>query len=429
MPAAAGDATPLNDEETAGLFAPLKPFGRLALAVSGGGDSMALLHLYDRWRHADHNAPPAIVLSVDHGLRAEAADEAALVARSCERAGIPHTTLRWQGPKPSSGLQEAARAARYALMLEAMQRAGAKALVLAHTRDDQAETFLDRLARGSGVYGLAAMAPVSRRAGVAVLRPLLDIPRARLRTTLQAAGVGWAEDPSNADPHYRRVRMRQLLPVLAKEGLGADRLAATARSMARAAAALDGWVDTLIETDVACHPAGPSRFEAALLDRLPEEVALRLLARLLRDTAGAGYGPRLAPLEASLAALRAGEGRRTLSGCVLERRADSVVLHRELGRSGLPALAIAPGETGIWDGRFAVSLSAEASGPVEVAALGPGGLARAGLNAPKGWPRRAFAGSPVARTGEHVLALPGFETPQPAGRQGWFSARRIDALA
>ncbi|PTW59688.1 tRNA(Ile)-lysidine synthase [Breoghania corrubedonensis] len=428
MPAVVDDGTPLCESEAARLFAPLARHRLIALAVSGGGDSMALLHLYDRWRKACPQAPRAVVFTVDHGLRAEAADEAAMVARHCETLRIPHKTLRWQGPRPASGIQEAARAARYSLMIGEMAVLGADALVLAHTCDDQAETFLDRLARGSGVYGLAAMAPETRREGIVLARPLLDVSRARLRTMLVAAGIAWVDDPSNEDSHYRRVRMRRLLPVLEREGLGRDRLVATARSMARAAAALDGWVDGIIAGDVMRHPAGPCRFAASLLECLPDEVALRLVARLLRDTGGASHVPRLARLEAALADLGSNEGRRTLAGCVMERRDGEILVHREIGRAGLDELEIRPGETGIWDRRFAVTLSADAAGPVRITALGAGGLRRAGLAPPQGWPRAAFAGAPAARRGGDVLALPGFDLTPAAQWRGSVVARRIGIL-
>ena len=428
MPVAADDDTPLCQGEAAALLAPLARHRLIALAVSGGGDSMALLHLYDRWRQGCPEAPGAVVLTVDHGLRAEAADEAEMVAHCCAPLGIPHKTLRWQGPRPESGIQDAARAARYALMIREMTALGADALVLAHTRDDQAETFLDRLARGSGVYGLAAMAPETRRDGVVLARPLLDIPRTRLRATLRAAGIGWVDDPSNEDTHYRRVRMRRLLPVLAGEGLGGERLAATARSMARAAAALDGWVDGVIADGVARHPAGPCRFDVSLLDRLPEEVALRLVARLLRATGGGAHVPRLARLEAAVADLAGAEARRTLAGCVMERRGPDILLHREIGRAGLDDVEIRPGETGIWDRRFAVTLSADAAGPVRVSALGHGGLRRAGLVPPDGWPRAAFAGAPAASREGEVLALPGFDLAPSAQWRGTVVTRRIAAF-
>ncbi len=470
MSVAGAEGRPLDDVQAADLFQPLTRFDFLALAVSGGGDSMALLHLFDRWRRSCAEAPAAVVFTVDHGLRPEAAEEAAMVAFASARLGLSHQTLYWRGPKPDHGVQEAARAARYALMAQALDEAAPAdarktGLVLAHTRDDQAETFLDRLARGSGVYGLSAMARESRRAETTLLRPLLDVSRARLRASLAAFGVPWVDDPSNDDMKYRRVRMRRLLPVLEAEGLGAERLAATAHSMARAAGALDGWVDRVMEVEVIRHPAGPCRFEVALLDHLPEEIALRLLARLLRDTAGSVHVPRLVRLEAVLAGLRssgASSLRRTLGGCVIELRDGAVVIHRESGREGLSALQLAPGETGTWDGRFAVTLSADAAGPVCVQALGEGGLKRIGLEPPKGWPRGAFATAPAAlcnpdganpmqgkaqggqevdpktpqdpacgeesplRAGE-LLVLPGFSLEPVAGWHGGITVRQLVA--
>ncbi|WP_162901666.1 tRNA lysidine(34) synthetase TilS [Breoghania sp. L-A4] len=365
---------PLAEHEIDAVFAPLRQCRKLALAVSGGADSSALLHFFQQWRSRQARVPDAIVFTVDHGLRPEAADEALAVARRCAFCGLEHRILRWEGDKPASGIQKAARDARFALMRDAMRACGADALVLAHHRDDQAETFLDRLARGSGAYGLAAMAPSSTRDGVTICRPLLDLPKARLVASLRAANLDWCEDPSNADPRYRRVAMRALLPVLEEAGLGAERLAATARSMKRAADALDSWVGAVMRAHVERHEAGPCRFDLTALEGLPEEIVLRLFARLVRDCSGAAYVPRLSALEGAVAALTDPSGEasvtRTLGDCLLLRRKGAVLICREAGRNPPRALDLAPGERGVWDRRFQVSLEEAASEGVRVAALG-----------------------------------------------------------
>lgn len=186
--------------------------GPVCIAVSGGGDSLALLRIAADW--ANLRGRRLLALTVDHSLRPEAAEEARFVADVAARLGVPHRTLRWESPEPG---QAKARQARHDLLAAAAREAGSVILLTAHTEDDQAETFLIRARAGSGWYGLAGMQPLSLSpacgTGVPVLiaRPLLWASRAWLRDILRAEGQDWVEDPSNKDPAYERVRMRQLL--------------------------------------------------------------------------------------------------------------------------------------------------------------------------------------------------------------------------
>ena len=194
------------------------------IAVSGGPDSTALLVLASRWvRRQKKRSPKFIAVTVDHGLRPQAAAEAAAVKRLARNLGVAHTTLRWREKKPKSGLQDAARVARYRLLAQAAKRAGCAHVMTAHTLDDQAETVLFRLARGSGLTGLAGMATTSLLpvgdSEIFLLRPLLHIPKLRLVETLRAAGIAYADDPSNSDPRFTRARLRALMPALRVRGL------------------------------------------------------------------------------------------------------------------------------------------------------------------------------------------------------------------
>ena len=287
---ASAEGAPVSDAEAATLFAPLRDRAGVALAVSGGSDSSALLVLYARARRLDPGLPPATVLTVDHRLRLEAADEARAVAALAARHGLSHRTLVREGEAPAANLQAEARRARYALLLDAARDLGLEAIVTAHHAEDQAETFLARLARGSGVVGLAAMAPMRRRDGLLLFRPLLDLPRARLAATLTALGEGWVEDPSNADRRFDRVRVRAAAPMLAELGLTRDRLVATARAMARAAVALDAAVERAIAAGVALPPGGWAELRPEVFGALEAEIRLRLLSRLVRAVGGATYG-------------------------------------------------------------------------------------------------------------------------------------------
>lgn len=355
-----------------GRFGPFEARPHLAVGVSGGADSMALALLADRWARA--RSGTIVALTVDHGLRSESGEEARTVGRWLEACGIAHRVLRWRGEKPGHGLPAAAREARYALLGDFCRRRGILHLLLAHHRDDQAETLLLRLARGSGVDGLAAMAPSAERSHYRILRPFLGIERARLEATLRTAGQDWVEDPSNADPAYARARLRALLPRLAQEGLTVPRLAATSARLAHARAALEDVVAVLLARHAAVHPAGFVLLEWAVLDAQPQEVALRLLSRALMAVSGAPYPPRLERLARLRAALEAGApGRaRTLLGCRIAPALGRLLVCREASDARTP---LAPGGSALWDRRFVVRL-ARAAPPqprLEVKALGASG--------------------------------------------------------
>ncbi|MBN8965196.1 MAG: tRNA lysidine(34) synthetase TilS [Rhizobiales bacterium] len=347
MSNADGGASPLVAAEVRPLFADLADCPVLVLAVSGGPDSTALLLLAARWRKTRRHGPALLAVTVDHGLRPEARREAAAVKRFARSLGVAHRTLRWTGRKPSSGLQEKARFARYRLLAEAARKAGAAHVLTAHTLDDQAETVLIRLARGSGISGLAAMsraAPLPEAADLTLARPLLDVPKARLIATLRQAGVAYADDPSNRNPTFTRVRLRDvIMPALASEGLGAARLALLARRVRRAEAALEAAVDEAAGrlAPGPWPPAGPIEFPAASFNALPDEVALRLLGRAIG--AAGDEGPvELGKLEALAAALAAPEAastgsgrfRRTLAGAVVTRARDRLTVERAPPRRG-----------------------------------------------------------------------------------------------
>lgn len=392
-----GRIEPLTLEEIRPTFAALLR-GPLALAVSGGADSVALMHLLAEWLREPGTAErqgmgevPLRVLTVDHRLRAESADEAAWVAREAGKLALPHDTLVWSGPKPASGLQAAAREARYRLMnglLDAEALAGSgrpkRALVTAHHADDQAETFLMRLARGSGLDGLSGIrerdcialeaAPGVQPTRCALLRPLLQVPKARLVAALEARGITWRDDPSNRSDDFERVRVRQALAVLDGLGIGAEQIARSARRLARARSAALSAMDEVLRDVVRWHGGLYGEIAPRLFGAYPEEYRVRTLAVLLGAYGGSAAPARLSQIEALVEQLSAGTGGRvatTLGGCRVEREGDGPVrVWRELGRSGLPVLDLEPGTERVWDGRFAVSAAAEVPSPVQVRALG-----------------------------------------------------------
>ncbi|MEX0591207.1 MAG: tRNA lysidine(34) synthetase TilS [Xanthobacteraceae bacterium] len=335
MPAAERNGEPIADHELASFFSDLTNYRRVLLAVSGGPDSTALLVLAQRWSAGNRKATELVAATVDHRLRPEARREAEEVGTLARRLGVPHHILVWSGKKPASGLQEAAREARYALLIRLARKLAADAIVTAHTLDDQAETLLMRLARGSGLTGLGGMRRTSEREGLPLLRPMLEVPKVRLVATLRKARIPFAEDSSNADPKYTRVRLRRLALELAAEGLTSARLALAARRLARADAAIEAVADELRHVvgrdgDGAWPAGGPLEFNPGAFFKIPEEISVRLLGRAI-ERAGDEGPVELAKLEAMHTALagarRTGTPlRRTLAGAVvsLDRAALTV---------------------------------------------------------------------------------------------------------
>jgi len=297
------DRSAISARHAKALFAGWKAAPALVLAVSGGPDSIALMWLAARWRRGLRKGPRLIAVTVDHGLRAEAAREARDVKRLAGTLELEHHTLRWRGAKPKAGLPAAARDARYRLLAQVARRNAATHIVTAHTRDDQAETLLMRLLRGSGIAGLSAMARESERDGVLLARPLLEISKAQLIATLEKANIAFADDPTNRDKNFTRPRLRELMPALAAEGGDAKSLARLASRLARANAAVEVLVDGA-ERYLALKGEGAAEggFDAHSFAVLPEEIRVRLLRRAI-DRCGHEGPAELGKVETLLAAL------------------------------------------------------------------------------------------------------------------------------
>jgi tRNA(Ile)-lysidine synthase len=297
------DNSPISAQDAKRLFAAWKAAPAIVLAVSGGPDSIALMWLAARWRRALPRGPRLIAVTVDHGLRSEAAREARDVKRLARTLDLPHRTLRWTDAKPKTGLPAAARTARYRLLAQAARQIGATHILTAHTRDDQAETLLMRMLRGSGIAGLAAMAWESERDGLRLARPLLNVSKSRLIATLKKAKVGFADDPTNRDLSFTRPRLRTLMPDLAAEGGDARNLARLASRLARANAAVevltDGAERYLALRDRESLQPG---FDAKAFAAMPEEIRLRLLLRAINRFGHEGPA-ELGKVETLLAAL------------------------------------------------------------------------------------------------------------------------------
>ena len=308
--------SPVSPEEFDGLMAALNSVPSpdlavavsggpdVAVAVSGGPDSLALVHLVKVWAR-DHGGR-VMALTVDHRLRPQAAAEALRVGRWMRALEIPHRTLVWRGPKPQTGIQAAAREARYALLCGWCRDHGVRTLLVAHHRDDQAETFLMRLDRGSGPDGLAAMASQIIRDGVTIIRPLLAIPKSRLEATCRALGQDWIDDPSNRDPRFGRTHARAGLAALAAAGLDGEAIAAATRAFGRSRAARERAVSGLLDAAATEHSTGYIRLNWQILAAALAEVGSRALSRILCRVGGGHHGPRTGALSALYRAVAGG---------------------------------------------------------------------------------------------------------------------------
>ncbi len=395
-----GTSRLLTDHAFEKLMADLGPFEarpHIAVAVSGGADSLCLALLVGRW--ARRQGGRTMALTVDHGLRAQSREEAGQVGRWLKPEGIGHYILAWQGPKPKTGVQAAARAARYGLMRAWCRDHGVLHLALAHTQDDQAETFLLRLGSGSGAEGLAAMSAIRETPEVRLLRPLLGIPKAALMAMLKAKGQRWIEDPSNRDTAFARVRVRQAMD---EGGLEALSLARSAYRFGRARQALEAAVSDLLARSVRVHPAGFAVVVSAPFEAVPDEVSLRALGRVVTAIGGREYGPRLKKLERLHHGLwphgllphgllphgllvDRSRTAATLGGCRILADGGAgggkLLVCRE--SRGLPgSLAVHPGDRLTWDRRFEIRFGDEGSTGFRLKNLGARGWAEIAGNCP-----------------------------------------------
>lgn len=375
-------------------FAPSPPPG-LGVAVSGGGDSMALLHLLARWR--TEGGPEIAAVTVDHRLRPEAAAEAAFVATVCNRLAVPHHTLIWQGWDGKGNLPDQARRARYRLIADWARGRGLSQVALGHTLDDQAENFLMRLARGSGVDGLSAMASRRKAHGILFLRPLLSARRGDLRTCLRDIGAEWVEDPTNDDDTYQRVQARRALEVLAPLGITAENLAATAHRLDMARAALNRAAFDLARVAARIED-GDVILRRDPFDVATHETQARLLAHALCWVASAEYRPRFAALREAMRQIAAGR-RATLHGCLIMPRKGGYHLTREA--------AATPGDTApgaLWDGRW--RLSGPLQPEISIRALGKAGLAQLPAPCDPARPEASLLAQPAVWQGPRLVAAP-----------------------
>ena len=331
----------------------------IAVAVSGGADSMALMVLADRWARA--TGGKAIGITVDHGLRQDGAAEAQQVGVWLNARTIEHHVLTWQpDEKIKSAVQERARIARYHLMAEWCAANGVRHLLVGHHLEDQAETFLMRLGHGSGLDGLAAMAPVRNAFDgfeLSLLRPLLKISKMRLRQTLKEQGQVWIEDPSNMNPAFERVRTRHLVDQLCRhEGISPELLAGAACGAGALKRVLESAVDAFLAAYEVKAGKGACEIDLGAFLALDPELQRRTLVRLVAGIGGDKYPPAALKMSRLLAWVRgekAGRGR-TLGHCRISRGARFLHVSPEQPRQRPVARAMVKNITGQNRGVFLV---------------------------------------------------------------------------
>ncbi len=381
---AANVSTPLN-----GIFDGLTGLPRVAVAVSGGSDSMALLCLVHAW--SKFGGPRDVfALTVEHGLRDGSADEAQQVARWCEALGISHVVLPWMGAKPATGIQAKARQARYDLLAQWCRQQNVPVLMTGHTADDQAETVFMRQQRTDTAKSLAGIWPENEWLGVRVLRPLLALRRNDLREYLKSAGQPWLDDPSNVNPRFERVRVRSELKdrdVAALQNIASISQLSVSETALRAVA----W----LRDHMAVDDYAVVRLNRSSLQDEAHAVRHDILARVMA-AAGDGELPERAGVEAVAEWLLAGrENRRSVNGAIVSARRHVVEVMREPGRIRDRWQVVPASGKFVFDGRFVVEAPSGSSvGPMGQPAL---------LKRTKDVPALAFSALPAVKLSDGTV--------------------------
>lgn len=388
----------------------------IALAVSGGPDSMALLLLVDRWRRRrleqGLSAPDLTILTIDHGLRKEAGEECQFVLDKAHELGYKAELLHWTGPKPTTRIQEMAREIRYQQMAAACHLRGIKILMTAHHLDDQGETFLMRLARGSGVDGLSAMAFESRHYGLKLVRPLLEFEKTELVAQLDQSGWSYKIDPSNEDTKYERVRLRKRKEELQKLGLSSKMIGLAASRLRRAKIALNEVSNEFLAKNAFISDYGTARIDQLAFFDAPDEIAIRALSKLLKLCGGSLEVANMARLENLMAKLKDDfSTNHTLAGCRLIAKGDFWLILREAGRIVDVEKPIVPDGCMFWDNRYIVCANKDASNKITAGPL----LKAADLNilvdekALASVPKEALGSLLTLRQNGRLIAVPAID--------------------
>lgn len=382
--------------------APKGKMQHFALAVSGGADSLSMMVLAHQAQQKNLNFT---VLSFNHNLRPEAANEARYVAKLAKQFGLPVKVLSWQPQNKLADVQAKARMARYEAMLAYCARQKLDGLILAHHLQDQAETFLQRLIRGSSVDGLSAMQAVSYLdkmpigGQVPIVRPFLETDQAALHQCLTASGLQPVQDPSNSDNRFQRVLLRENRAFFDGLGLTAEKLAATASRLQPARAVLQQLTQEALNQHLQVGACGQISFERAAFQALPQEIGIRFLRQIFSHHQD--YAPRQARLEAIYQTIcdPKQHKRQTLAGLMCDSQPHQVIIYREPAAIDPTPIIVKAGQTAVWDRRFVVKVSKKMAANVRITPLGAEGaqaLRDKGVKLPK-LPAKILHGLPCVR--------------------------------
>jgi tRNA(Ile)-lysidine synthase len=399
-------AQPLTEAELAAAIEAIATFEHepfVAVAVSGGPDSLALAILADRW--ARRRGGTICALSVDHGLRLESGAELRVLHGWLAARAIRHVVLAWEGEKPETGVQERARAARYRLLAGWCRENGCLHLLTAHHRDDQIETHLIRARAGSAADGLGGMSAVRELDNCRLLRPLLGVAKARLAALLEAERQPFIDDPSNCNLAFERARLRA-----DGRATSDERLASEIRRLGRERAGAERARDALAARAVMLHPAGFAAIDPVLLRAAPRRIAEPLPSAVARTIGGDdGYPPRRDRVARLFDRLAAADFRGcTFAGCRFVSWRGRVLVMREAAAAEAPA-RLPPGGAVRWDRRFRATLSSAAAEPTVIGSLGQAQAAGIDCRAARRGrrlPRLVHGVLPAAWDPHGILAVP-----------------------
>ena len=379
------------------------PKGDIGVGVSGGGDSMALLHLSAEW--AEENKRKIKAVTIDHGLRSSSLSECVHVKKISEKLSIEHTTLKWLA-KPSGNLQNAARNARHELFLDWTKKSKLSVVLLGHTMDDNAETIMIKLIRGSGIDGLAGISKNKKINELAIFRPLINITRDDLRKYLIMKNIQWIDEPSNFDERFERIKVRNLLPKLSDFGLTAKKLIALSSHMNRAKEALNGEVLRFAKQHVQQKNWGDLEIKLDEFIKIPKEYQFRLLSAALLWISGKVYRPRFNSLERLIIALNSSSlGRGScLMGCLIKCDEEKIILSREFSAISKPSQAVK--SKFLWEKHWQLVVDSSKINNTMIGPLGKKGLKQIENSKSFNVPRTALMCSVAMFDNEKVLCLP-----------------------
>ena len=380
---------------------------KIGLAVSGGGDSIAMLVLASEW--AILNKTKIYVVTVNHNLRKEAKEEIIFTREFTKKLGFSHSSLDWRRPSKAGNLQSQASLARKKLISDWAKENNIKTVLLAHTIDDQVETILMRFSRGSGVDGLVGMKKLIEIHGISWLRPLLNITRSNLRKFLKFKKINWVEDPTNEDRKFLRVKSRNIISQLKEIGINTDLVVNTSVRMENAKKVLDDVAVEAFNNFITLKKWGDIEVNKDIFNYCREDTILRTLAGIIKGISGSVYRPRYRELKNFAEGLNNKNFKaRTLSGVLARAISQNKIVLRREPSHPLCVSNLKP-KNFIWDGRWLVFLTKPLSKSEYIGPLGNNGYQQIKTQIENKKNNECFLSTPTLFIEDKVISSPAFE--------------------